>query len=163
MNSKITLIKPVKNHFNDVFNLVLDSKVLDVNSEYLYLLQTIHFPDTCSVALDNEKVVGFVSGYIIPNEKNKLFIWQVAVDSNYRGQNIALKLIDFIIKNNENSIEFVNTTVSPSNNSSIRVFQKLANSYNCPINHIDCFKANDFINSHEDEVLYEIGPINKNR
>ena len=161
MNSKITLIKPVKNHFNDVFNLVLDSKVLDVNSEYLYLIQTIHFRDTCSVAIHEGKVIGFVSGYIIPNEQNKLFIWQVAVSSEYRGQNIASRLIEFIIKNNT-KVEYVNTTVSPSNKSSIRVFEKLANSYNCPINNIDCFKASDFINSHEDEVLYEIGPINKN-
>lgn len=160
--SEINIKKPTKKHFNNVFNLVKNSKVLDVNSEYLYLIQTLHFTDTCSVALDEDKVIGFVSGYTIPNQKDKLFIWQVAVDSNYRGQNIALKLIDFIIKNNK-SIKYINTTVSPSNNSSIRVFEKLANSYTCPINKIDCFEANEFINAHEEEVLYEIGPIDTNK
>lgn len=99
MATKIKLLKPNKSHTKEIIKLVKDTKVLDVNSEYLYYLQSIHFKDYCCVAIDEKtnKVVGFVSGYLIPNE-NTLFIWQVAVNSNYRGLGLAQKLILKIAK-----------------------------------------------------------------
>ncbi|WP_353736691.1 GNAT family N-acetyltransferase [Arcobacter sp.] len=74
---------------------------LDLNSQYLYLLQTTHFQNTCSVTIYNEKIVGFFSGYIIPNDKDTLFIWQVAVSNEIRGQNLAMKIILDIFNKNK--------------------------------------------------------------
>ena len=81
----ISIRYPRKNDASEIYNLVKNSKVLDLNSEYLYLLQSTHFIDTCSVAICDEEVVGFVSGYKLPNNQNTLFIWQVAVDEKFRG------------------------------------------------------------------------------
>jgi L-2,4-diaminobutyric acid acetyltransferase len=151
---------PKKNDASKIYNLVKNSKVLDLNSEYLYLLQSTHFIDTCSVAICNEEVIGFVSGYRLPNNPNTLFIWQVTVDERFRGNNLAKRLLMNIIKRKENlDLQYINTTVSPSNNSSIRVFEKLATELKTKIISKSFFEKEDFINAHEEETLYEIGPF----
>lgn len=162
LSRKNILIKaPQKENAQGIFSLVKKSKILDVNSEYLYLLQATHFKDYCSVALDDKKVIGFVSGYLIPNESSTLFIWQVAVDEEYRGNDLARKLILNIIKRDKVDINFVNTTVSPSNKASLRVFEKLSNELNTNIEATKFFEVSDFENQHEEEVLYKIGPFEK--
>ncbi len=157
---KIIIKKPGKYFSKSIFKLVKDTKILDVNSEYLYLLQTIHFRDTCSIAVINDEVVGFVSGYKIPESAETLFIWQMAVDEKVRGQGLAKKLMKNILTREENSdIKYIHTTVSPSNKSSVRAFEKLAEELNTGMKAMSFFEKDDFINQHEEEVLYEIGPF----
>lgn len=164
MSSKIKINKPKKSQTKEIIKLVKDTKILDVNSEYLYFLQTIHFNEFCCVAVDeakNNKLIGFVSGYLIPNE-NSLFIWQVAVDKKYRGLGLAQKMILKIVNRKAmKKINFIKTTVSPSNKSSIRVFEKVAYELNTKIKKHKFLKMKDFTNSHEDEPMYVIGSINK--
>lgn len=158
--SEILFSKPLKENAKDIYNLIKRGGVLDLNSEYLYLLQCTHFSETCSVATFNDEIIGFVSGYLLPNKNDTLFIWQVAVDERFRGQNIAFKTIMNIFNSNEN-IKYILSTVSPSNKSSQRVFEKLANHFNTKIKNETAFSLEDFLNSHEIEVQYLIGPINK--
>jgi L-2,4-diaminobutyric acid acetyltransferase len=157
----IVIRKPEKRDANQIFDLVKNSKVLDLNSEYLYLLQATHFSSTCSVALYENQIIGFVSGYIIPDTVNDLFIWQVAVDEKFRGNDIARRLILNIINRDFLDIKNIKTTVSPSNNSSLRVFNKVAEELKTKIQSSKFLEAKDFKNSHEEEVLYTIGPFNK--
>ncbi|XPV70151.1 MAG: diaminobutyrate acetyltransferase [Halarcobacter sp.] len=160
--SKIDILirNPKKDDGKKIYKLVENSKVLDLNSEYLYLLQSTHFENTCSVAQSGDEIIGFVSGYRLPQKPNTLFIWQVAVDERYRGNNLAKRLLMNIIKRKENlDLQFINTTVSPSNNSSIRVFEKLTEELKTKIINKSFFEKEDFNNSHEEEVLYEIGPF----
>lgn len=157
--SEILFSKPLKENAKDIYNLIKRGGVLDLNSEYLYLLQCTHFSETCSVVTFNDEIIGFVSGYLLPNKSDTLFIWQVAVDERFRGQNIAFKTIMNIFNSNEN-IKYILSTVSPSNKSSQRVFEKLANHFNTKIENETAFSLEDFLNSHEIEVQYLIGPIN---
>lgn len=157
---KIYIRKPKKEFSKKIFQLVKSCGNLDVNSEYLYLLQTTHFKECCSIALCDDEVVGFVSGYKNPNNENTLFIWQVAIDENFRGLGLANKLIINTLKRKLNSnITAINTTVSPSNKSSIKMFEKLASKLNTQMKSKSFFKKEDFIDAHEEETLYEIGPI----
>lgn len=164
MSSKINFQKPKKSQTKEIIKLVKDTKILDVNSEYLYYLQTIHFNKFCCVAVDENKknrVIGFVSAYLIPDE-NSLFIWQVAVNEKYRGLGLAQKMILNIANRKAmKKINYIKTTVSPSNQSSIRVFEKVANELNTKIKKHKFLKMKDFTNSHEDEPMYVIGSINK--
>lgn len=157
----IEFCKPVKKNASGIFSLVRNSGVLDVNSEYLYLLQTTHFASTSAVALDDNNVVGFVTGYLIPEQPDALFVWQVGVDANYRGQNIAGRLIENILqRDNLSQVQYIHTTVSPSNASSLRLFEKLASHLKCEIKSQSYFELEDFLDAHEEEVLYTIGPFN---
>lgn len=163
MPSKIHFNKPKKSQTKEIIKLVKETKILDVNSEYLYYLQTIHFNKFCCVAFDESKknnVIGFVSGYLIPNE-DSLFIWQVAVNEKYRGLGLAQRMILTIVKRKSmQKIKFIKTTVSPSNQSSIRVFEKVALALNTKLKKEKFLKMKDFTHSHEDEPMYVIGPIN---
>ncbi|AXX95678.1 diaminobutyrate acetyltransferase [Arcobacter ellisii] len=162
MNSSFLLRKPDKNDSKEIFQLIKSVGTLDLNSQYLYLLQTTHFQNTCSVAIYNEKIVGFVSGYIIPDDKETLFIWQVAISNEVRGQNLAMKIIlDIFNKNNtSNNIKYILSTVSPSNKASQRVFEKIAIKLNTKIENKTLFSIDDFFDAHEEEIQYLIGPIN---
>ena len=162
MNSSFLLRKPDKNDSKEIFQLIKSVGTLDLNSQYLYLLQTTHFQNTCSVAIYNKKIVGFVSGYIIPDDKETLFIWQVAVSNEVRGQNLAMKIIlDIFNKNNtSNNIKYILSTVSPSNKASQRVFEKIANKLNTKIENKTLFSIDDFFDADEEEIQYLIGPIN---
>lgn len=159
MATKIKFQKPKKSQTKGIIKLIENSKVLDVNSEYLYYLQTIHFKEYCCVITDDKEVIGFTSGYKIPNE-DTLFIWQVTVDKKYRGQNLASKMILKIINRKSlKNIRYIKSTVSPSNLSSIKVFQKCAQELRTNIKKKKFLIKNDFNSSHEDEPLYKIGPF----
>uniref|UniRef100_UPI004047B66E diaminobutyrate acetyltransferase n=1 Tax=Aliarcobacter sp. TaxID=2321116 RepID=UPI004047B66E len=162
MNSSFLFRKPQKKDAKEIYQLIQSVGTLDLNSQYLYLLQSTHFQETCSVAIYNDEIVGFVSGYIIPNQEGKLFIWQVAVSNKVRGQNLAMKIImDIFNRNNSNNnIKYILSTVSPSNKASQRVFEKVANHFDTNIKNETLFSLDDFIDSHEIEVQYTIGPIN---
>ena len=156
----ISIREPIKSDAKYIYQLVKDTNVLDVNSEYLYLLQTTHFREFCSVALLEDEIVGFTSGYLIPNKEDTLFIWQVAVDERFRGQGLANKLMFNILKRKENlDLNYIHTTVSPSNKASIKAFEKFAIKLNTKMEEKNFFIKEDFINQHEEEVLYEIGPF----
>ncbi|MDZ7819397.1 MAG: diaminobutyrate acetyltransferase [Aliarcobacter sp.] len=162
MDSSILFRIPQKKDAKKIVDLIKSGGSLDLNSEYLYLLQTTHFNETCSVAVYEDKIIGFVSGYLLPKEEEKLFIWQVAVSSKFRGQNLAKRIImDIFNRNNsKKQIKYILSTVSPSNKSSQRVFEKVANDFDTNIKNETLFSLDDFIDSHEIEVQYTIGPIN---
>lgn len=162
MSVEIVYRKPVKKDAKKIYNLTKSTNVLDVNSEYLYLLQSTHFSDTCNVAVANELIVGFVSGYVHPKYDDVYFLWQVGVDENQKGKGIAIQLIQDILKREELShLNYLYTTISPSNKASQRLFEKLANKLNCEIKSETYFTVEDFNDAHEEEVLYKIGPFNK--
>jgi len=157
MSLDIILRKPIKNDANYIYKLVQDTKVLDINSEYLYLLQSTHFADNCIVATVEEKIVGFVSGYIKPNHPDRLFIWQVGVESDYRGNDIAGKMLRGLLAyDNHYAISIIETTISPSNKASQRVFEKLAQELDATLDKSRFFEIEDFTYAHEEEILYTI-------
>ncbi len=161
MLENITIRKQELADAKEVYNLVRDTNILDVNSEYLYLLQSTYFRNTCVVAVENKNIIGFVSGFIDPNDSKTLFVWQVGVDEKYRGFGLAKKMIMEILSNNiQKNIEYIQTTISPSNKSSESLFLKLCKELKANIVLEKLFDKSDFNNSHEDEILYKIGPFN---
>ncbi|BBP43719.1 diaminobutyrate acetyltransferase [Thiosulfativibrio zosterae] len=131
---------------------------LDLNSSYLYFLQASHFADTCILAKQNNKIVGFISAYIRPDEANNLFIWQVAVAEEMRGQGLAKQLLNHLImRPHLANIDTITTTISPSNLSSQAVFRKMAQHFNCDITVTSFLDSSIFgQDTHEAEDLYTL-------
>lgn len=69
----ITFRKPDENDGREMFRIVEESKVLDVNSSYSYLMWSKYFNETSIVAESEDKVIGFVSGFIQPTSLDTLF------------------------------------------------------------------------------------------
>ena len=159
-SSAITFRSPSVDDGPTIRRLVAESKTLDENSTYAYLLICRDFAATSIVASADDQVVGFVIGYRRPERDDSLFVWQVCVSKAYRKQGIARRMLEHLIRSQAQPIATVEATVSPSNLSSRRLFESIANEFDAAISESPCFLAEHFgAETHEDEPLISIGPI----
>ncbi|MBY6676190.1 diaminobutyrate--2-oxoglutarate transaminase [Rhodococcus sp. BP-332] len=144
-----------------VWEIARDSRVLDVNSSYSYVLWCRDFSGTSIVAVDaDDRPVGFVTGYIRPDADDTLFVWQVAVDSDQRGHGLAVRMLQGLVdRTTPRGARLLETTISPDNDASIALFTSLARRRDTTITRRDLFAAKDFPDSHEPEDLYTVGPF----
>lgn len=146
-----------------IYRLIANSPPLDLNSLYAYLLLIHHHAATCVIAEIDDQIVGFISAYIPPQHNSTLFVWQVAIAAECRGEGIASQMLDFLlIHTAQHEIRWLETTISPSNTGSQRLFQAIARDFatDCqisPLFPIELFSAD----AHEAEDLYRIGPLPK--
>lgn len=158
--ANITLRKPTRDDGKRIHALVRECKPLDENSCYAYLLLCEHFADTCVVAEDDGEVVGFISAYVPPNKPDSVFVWQVAVKSTARGLGLGGgMLVELLLRDACKPVQFLETTVSPSNAASARMFEKLADRMKTECVQEPFFGSDAFDGEHEEEVLYRIGPL----
>jgi L-2,4-diaminobutyric acid acetyltransferase len=146
-----------------LWRIARDSKTLDLNSSYSYLLWCRDFADTTVVARDERgEPVGFVTGYLRPDRPRTLLVWQVAVDPAHRGHGIAAKLLDGLTARliAERGITELETTITPGNTASERLFTSFAARHGAPLERAVLFPAELFPDGpHDPEVLYRIGPL----
>ncbi len=151
--------KPVSSDACNIWKLIKESPPLDLNSLYCYLIVCIHFADTSIVAEDGDGICGFISGYIHPKHDDTLFIWQVVVDKGKRGYGIAKEMLFSLLhRRYKTPLQYMETTVSPSNTASRALFYSIAKSLNTSCLESVLFSDKDFgDHAHEDEILYRIG------
>lgn len=145
-----------------IWQLTQSTAVLDLNSPYAYMLLGEHFAETCRVAVDGDKIVGFVSAYLIPHKPDTLFFWQVGVDSGYRGKGIALQLLKSVLDAPRCAqVKWLETTITPDNQASQKLFLRLAQQLDCAINETPNYFPDEFFpgDSHLAESLYRLGPL----
>ncbi|MEU6086221.1 diaminobutyrate acetyltransferase [Streptomyces sp. NPDC047085] len=146
-----------------LWRLAKDSKTLDLNSSYSYLLWCRDFAATSAVARDAEgEPVGFVTGYVRPDRPGTLLVWQVAVDAAQRGRGVAAALLDGLTARlaAERGVTAVETTITPGNTASERLFTSFAKRHGADLTREVLFPADLFPEgSHDPEVLYRIGPL----
>lgn len=146
-----------------VNDLVEQCKPLDENSVYCNLLQCSHFSETCSIAELDGEPVGFVSGYIVPEEDNSLFVWQVAVSPKARGLKLAKRMIiDILRRPASRDVRNIKTTITPDNKASHGVFKSVARELGAEIERDVLFDAKEhFDGQQKTEVLWNIGPFKR--
>lgn len=161
MHPETVFRKPEKTDGMRVHQLVQQCPPLDPNSSYCNLLQCTHFADTCIIAERDQRVAGFISGYIKPNSNDTLFIWQVAVSESYRGCGLASQMLTHLLGRERNQdIRFIETTVTEDNAGSWALFEKLATSLRAPLKRSSYFDQYDhFHGQHASELLARIGPF----
>ncbi|GAA4669985.1 diaminobutyrate acetyltransferase [Streptomyces chumphonensis] len=146
-----------------IWRIARDSRVLDLNSSYSYLLWCRDFAATSVVARDgNGDPVGFITGYIRPQEPRTLLIWQVAVDESQRGRGLAGAMLDGLTARvaEELGADRIETTVTPDNVPSNRLFTSFADRHGAGLHREVLFDGEVFPgDGHEPEVLYRIGPV----
>lgn len=159
--AEVALGTPAVAHGAQIRRLVSQCPPLDVNSTYAYLLLCKHFAETCVRAEADGRTVGFVSAYRPPRHPDVLFVWQVAVAAPMRGRQLATRMLRALLqRDSTRGCRYLETTVSPSNGPSRRVFQALARNLGAPVAERMLFGERDFgSEEHEPEVLIRIGPI----
>ncbi|MEU0842090.1 diaminobutyrate acetyltransferase [Streptomyces sp. NPDC005962] len=145
-----------------IWRIARDSKTLDLNSSYSYLLWCRDFAATSVVARDTEGgPVGFITGYIRPDRPETLVVWQVAVDQAWRGRGLAATLLDGLTARvAATGVREIETTITPDNTASNRLFTSFAERHGAPVEREVLFDGGLFPDGgHEPEVLYRIGPL----
>ena len=144
-----------------MFELINAAGSLDKNSLYLYLLLCRDFSCTCRVAQSGSRLVGVTTAYLPADQPKLVFIWQVAVAEEFRGRGIALAMLtDLMTGLAASDPWYLQTTITPSNAASQKLFTALARKFRAPISTTDGFHENLFGHyQHEPEVLYTLGPI----
>lgn len=141
--------------------LVKNCPPLDENSVYCNLLQCTHFADTSVAADANGRLAGFISGYLVPSRPDTLFVWQVAVDPEFRGQGLATRMLNELLARPAcAAVTHLETTVTESNSASLAMFERLAKKRKSTLTSSLHFeKSTHFTDGHESEQLLRIGPI----
>ena len=160
--TSIVYREPAVGDVHKIWELVKNSQSLDKNSKYLYVLLCHQFSKTCRVAEHGSKVVGFLSGFISPKNSDTLFVWQAAVDDAFRNKGIAKELVFQTLCNTDSDVKFVEATVTPSNNASLKFLQNFANQVGAKIDKSSLFSPDILGEGHEPEDLVRIGPIQEN-
>ena len=142
--------------------LVKHTGVLDLNSVYSYLMLCSYFPDTCVIAEHERRIAGFVTGFCPPIPLHTVFVWQIAVDAAYRGQGLGISLLKELLDRDACAqVNFLETTITPSNGPSHALFSRLARDMGVHCVVSSCFPESVFPQkNHEEERLYRIGPFN---
>lgn len=110
--------------------------VLKPNTKMLYFIVTRLFTNVSFVALVDTKVIGFIISF-----KNEKSIWlhQLAVDKEYRGQGIAKSLIEELESVSTNCV--IEFSVKEDNHSAIALYEKLG-------------YEKQFFNPEIDQIMY---------
>lgn len=162
-DSELVLDSPRLDDGAALWRIARDSRALDLNSPYSYLLWCRDYAGTSIVARDDSRgPVGFVTGYVRPEAPRTLLIWQVAVDHGQRGRGLAAAMLDALtLRTRENrDVTAVETTITPDNTASHRLFTSFARRHGASLQREVLFEAAAFPESgHAPEVLYRIGPL----
>ncbi|WP_335645067.1 diaminobutyrate acetyltransferase [Microbulbifer agarilyticus] len=144
-----------------VHSLVANCPPLDTNSLYCNLLQATHFSQTSVAAERDGELVGFISGYILPDRSDTLFIWQVAVAESGRGEGLAGRMLREILSRTAcASVTHLETTITPDNAASWALFRSLAAKLQASLCDSVMFDRDRHFNgAHDSELLVRIGPI----
>ncbi|SEN86204.1 diaminobutyrate acetyltransferase [Amphibacillus marinus] len=161
IKDKIVLSPPNREDGKAMWTIVTNTS-LDDNSAYKYIMMSHYFSDTCVVAKLDGKVVGFITGFIPPKQSDTVFVWQIGVDPNYKGNGIGLSLLNQLVNQvKAQDINYVEATVTPSNQASQALFKKLALQQQTECN-IESFFTQDLFpdeEPYEEELKFKIGPL----
>ncbi|WP_436778181.1 diaminobutyrate acetyltransferase [Yinghuangia sp. YIM S09857] len=160
-DNRLLLRPPTVDDGADLWRLARDVGSLDLNSEYHYLLWCRDFAATSVVACVDDRVRGFVTGYVRPDVPDTLMVWQVAVDPGVRGRGVAARMVGELLSRRAPFGQvFVEATVTPGNAASTALFNGLGRDLGVPVGRTALFAAEHFPGSaHEPEVLFRIGPV----
>jgi L-2,4-diaminobutyric acid acetyltransferase len=161
--SDFTFRKPEKKDAVEIHAMLQPYKpYVGTSPIYTYLLICEHFSDTSIVTtIDTGEIVGFISAYFPPKKSNTLFLWEIAVKEGFHGNGLYLQMVEELYKCN--CPMYVEATVNPSNTSFIKRLKQLSEIFTCDFTTYTLFPSDHFgKQDHEDEVLYRIGPVQKN-
>jgi len=157
----VTFRAPRKSDGARIWALIRSIEALDDNSMYCNLLQCSHFAGTCALAEIDGRPVGWISGYLPPEKPDTLFVWQVAVHPDARGQGVAKRLIHELLRRRAcREVRHIHSTITPDNEASWALFRAVADELDAPMTddaHFECDAH--FGGRHDTEHLVEIGPF----
>lgn len=158
IDTKLTFRKPEREDGAAIWELIGNCDPLDENSMYCNLIQCDHFGDTCILAELDGVPVGWVSAYILPDNEEALFVWQVAVSEKARGLGLATRMLDQLCARDEcAAVRCLQTTITLDNDASWALFKRFADDKGARLSSQPHFKRDDhFDGQHSTEHMVTI-------
>lgn len=158
MPTTILLRKPNDTDGAAVWSLIRECRPLDVNSMYCNLIQCDHFGETCVLAEREGDVVGWISAYLVPDDPETLFVWQVAVSERARGQGLGRRMLRELIGREACAgVRQIKTTITKDNAASWALFSRFAEREGADIDSEAHFKHDEhFDGQHATEHMVTI-------
>ena len=78
----------------EVWKMVDETAALDANSAYTYFMVFRNFAATSVVAEVDGEIAGMVTAYPLPDDPQRLFVWQVNVAEKFQGRGIARGMLE---------------------------------------------------------------------
>jgi L-2,4-diaminobutyric acid acetyltransferase len=143
-----------------ICELAAGTGILEANSCYCYLLLCRDFADTCLVAQRDDKTIGFVTAYRPPQRQDTIFVWQIGVAEQSRRQGLAKRMLRVLLSLPAcREVQFLEATVTPSNQPSKKLFESFANELEIAHQYQSGFTKEMFGHGdHEEEQLFRMGP-----
>jgi L-2,4-diaminobutyric acid acetyltransferase len=115
------------------------------------------------VAEVDGEIAGMVTAYPMPEDIQRLFVWQVNVREAYQGLGIARGMLEELMTREDCAqVRYIETTIAPGNEASEALFRRIAHQYNAQIRETEVYKDELFAGAeHQVERLFVIGPITK--
>jgi len=147
----------------EIWKMVDEAAALDANSAYAYFMICRNFAATSVVAVVDDDIAGMVTAYPLPEDPQRLFVWQVNVRDEYQGQGIARGMLEELLKREDcANVRYVETTIAPDNEASEALFRAIAAQFNAEIRETEVYKDELFPDAeHQIERLFVIGPITR--
>lgn len=146
------------NDVESVRKFVDECKPLELHTPFTYWMLFNYFSNLCLLTLEDEKIVGFISGIKSSSHEQVVYLWQIGVSKRHRGKKYSSTLLDNFFKSaldlNCNKIQ---VSIGPNNLASYQAFQKYSKKCSYNICEIGKVSYHDKIsNTTEYELLYEI-------
>ncbi|WP_340109608.1 diaminobutyrate acetyltransferase [Pikeienuella sp. HZG-20] len=150
--------KPDAEDGASIWELIRSCKPLDENSMYCNLIQCDHFRDTCILAELGGAPVGWISGYVLPNDPETFFVWQVAVSANARGLGLAKRMLTRLLARDVCAgVSKMQTTITRDNDASWALFRSFADAQDAELDHEAHFERDThFQGEHATEHMVTI-------
>ncbi len=158
---QVVLASPCATDGADVHALIAKCAPLDRNSMYANLLQCSHFQATCVTARRDGVLIGWVSGYLLPDDPNSYFLWQVAVDESARGEGLPKRMIVEVLSRTACAdVRQLKTSITRNNQASWGLFSSVARHLKADMRDEVMFEKDKHFDGHHDtEHLVTIGPF----
>jgi L-2,4-diaminobutyric acid acetyltransferase len=141
--------------------LIACSPPLDLNSAYCNLLQCSDFAETCMVAERDYRLLGWISAYRPPAARERLFIWQVAIDPAARGEGLATRMLDALLERpSVAGATTLTTTITEGNTASWALFEAFARRHGARLTKTLRFARDaHFAGAHDTEWEARVAPL----
>ncbi|WP_344101209.1 diaminobutyrate acetyltransferase [Myceligenerans crystallogenes] len=141
-----------------MWRIARDSRDLDLNSHYAYMLWARDFAATSVIAAVDGNPAGFLTAYVRPDEPTTLMVWQVAVDAAYRGRRLAARMLEHAVGAAPRCTH-LETTITADNAASIALFTSFARARGARVDRTPLFTEETLGGDHATEHLFRIGPV----
>lgn len=163
MSSPILFRTALRGDGSSLWGLVQSTGSLELNSSYFYLTFAEFFGETCLVAERGSEIIGAVIAFRPPRRREAIFVWQIGVMPDARGQGLGKKMLqELLMQPTCRDVRYLLATVTPGNEASQRMFKGFANLFDLPLQKTVFFTSDLFPELHESEEMISIGPLPAN-